>query len=101
MMSFLRNYIYSSGVKIVQIWHRDRKPGIVESSNWMISRDWHDSNDLYAHEIPSLFYHIKDRGSPLDGGYVLLLHPSSMRRLVRNIEHCHVETRMDDFCRQI
>ena len=53
------NRPYSSGklvVKIVQIW-----PGILQSSNQIISRHRHDSNDLSAHKTPNLFYHIKVR----------------------------------------
>ena len=48
------NRSYSSGkgfVKIVRIWHRDVQPGIVQSSNQIISRDRHDSNYLSAHKI--------------------------------------------------
>ena len=47
----------------------------MQSSNQIISRDRHDSNDLFAHKFPNLFYCFKVRGLgwPLNGGYVLLL----------------------------
>ena len=105
MLSFLRKYFvnryfvgetpppnnrpYFSGkgvVKVVQIWHRDVQPGIVQSSNQIISRDRHDSNDLPAHKLTNLFYYIKIRGLgwPLNGGHVMLLQPcDSSMRLVR------------------
>ena len=98
------NRTYSSGkgvVKIMQILHRDGQPGIVQSSNQIICRDRNNCHDLSAHKVSNLFYYIKVRGLgwPLNGGYVLLIQPcdSSTRR----VEHCHVQTRIDDFCRQI
>ena len=33
-------------LKIVQMWHRDVQPGIVQSSDQIISRDTHGSKDL-------------------------------------------------------
>ena len=56
----------------MQIWHRDVQPGIVQSSDQIISLDRHDSNDLSAHKL---------------SGYALLLQPcySSTRRVGRSI----------------
>ena len=41
-------------LSILQILHRDVQSKIVQSSNHIISRDRHDSNDLSAHKIPNL-----------------------------------------------
>ena len=82
------NHPYSSGkgiVKIVQIW----QPEIVQSSNQIISRNRHDSDDLSVHKIPNFFHYIKVRGLgwPLNDGHVLVLQPcdSSTRRVGRSI----------------
>ena len=73
----------------MQIWHRDVQPGIVQSSNQIISRDRHNSNDISAFKITNPFYYIKVRrlGWPLNGGYILLLQPchSLTRRVGRII----------------
>ena len=63
------NRPYSSGkevVKIPQMWHRNVQPGIVQSSNQIIARDRHESNDITAHEIPNLFYYSKVRGVAIE-----------------------------------
>ena len=74
---------------IVQIWHRDVRSGVVQSSNQIISRNKRDSKDRFAHKIRNLFNHIKVRGLgwPLNGAYVMLLQPcdSSTRRVGRSI----------------
>ena len=74
------NCPYSSGegvVNIVQIWHSDAQPGIVQSSNQIRFHDRRDSHDPSAHKISNLFFYIEGRGLgwPLHGGYFLLLQP--------------------------
>ena len=58
------NHPYSSGkvvVNIVQLWHRDAQPGIMQRSNQIISCDRHDSSDHSAHKSPYLFCYTKIR----------------------------------------
>ena len=101
------NQPYSSRkgvVKVVQIWHRDDQPRIIQSSNQTISRDRHASKYLYAHKIQNFFYHLKVRG--LNGMAIeWWICPAAPTMWQFDVpcgpEHCHVETRMDDFCRQI
>ena len=75
---------FRENILLINIWwgnpapyNRPYSSGIVPSSNQVISRDRHDSNDLSARKIPNLFYYIKVQGLvwPWDGGYVLLHQP--------------------------